>query len=266
MNVALQPTATGESRVAPGLLVSVRSLDEFRRIVSQPVAVVDFKEPQRGALAAADPRLWQQALDEAPAECRLSAALGEWDAAWELAAQVPPRFAYAKAGPAGVGSVAQLANVWAGLQQRLPQGVELVAVAYADHQRARCPLPEAIFQAAAAAGLRTWLVDTFDKTAGRDSLDWLGGDRLREIQQLAVRVGARWVLAGSIGLRTAQSIVGQGVRPDLFGVRGAVCAGSRSGEIVPAKVHDWLDWLGGGAAGVNHDENRQRADRQAEVR
>lgn len=263
MNTALQSTSSSEALVAPGLLVSVRSLEEFRRVVDQPVDVLDFKEPQRGALAAADPQLWQQAAAEAPPTCRLSAALGEWDSATELAAQVPPPFAYAKAGPAGATSTAQLATVWAELRRRLPPNVELVAVAYADHQRAQCPQPEAILQAAADAGLRTWLVDTFDKTAGRDSLNWLGFERLRDIQRMAERTRSRWVLAGSISRQTAIDVVGQGVRPHLFGVRGDVCDGSRTGQLVPAKVGRWLEWLGGCAAGVNDDEDRQRAQAEA---
>lgn len=261
LKAACQSIPDADSRSTIGLLVSVRSVDEFRQAACYPVEVLDFKEPQRGALAAADPQLWQQAAEEAPPACRLSAALGEWEDALKLATQVPARFSYAKAGPAGAASTAQLVDVWAELQQRLPRDVELVAVAYADHQRAQCPPPEAILQAAVAAGLRTWLIDTFDKTAGCDSLTWLGSERLYGIQQMAEQAGVRWVLAGSIGLRAAQDVIDQGVRPDLFGVRGAICDGTRSGEIVPARIGQWLNWLGASAAGIDHADDRQRAER-----
>lgn len=232
----------GASAAEVGLLVSVRSAAEWRRVVGLPVTVLDLKEPRRGALAAASPGLWRQAAREVPPHHRLSAALGEWDEANSLAPLVPERFAFAKAGPARVASVAGLRASWQALGERLAPGIELVAVAYADHQRAECPEPEEIFQAAAQAGLRTWLVDTYDKTGG-DAIRQLGGERLQGIAALAQRHGARWVLAGSLRQAAAGELLAQGVWPALFGVRGDVCAGDRTQRISPSRVSDWLQLL-----------------------
>lgn len=235
------PSGAGAAEV--GLLVSVRSAAEWRRVVGLPVTVLDLKEPRRGALAAVSPELWRQAAREVPPHQRLSAALGEWDEANSLAALVPERFAFAKAGPARVAGVAGLRASWRALGERLAPGVELVAVAYADHQLAECPEPEEIFQAAAQAGLRTWLVDTYDKTGG-DSICRLGRERLQRIAALAQRHRARWVLAGSLRQAAAGELLAQGVRPTLFGVRGDVCAGDRTQQISPSRVSDWLQLLG----------------------
>jgi len=226
----------------PGLLVSVRSREELESIAGLGVDVIDFKEPRQGALAAASEELWKDAAERfSGGFSMLSAALGEHDTAVDLAASVPPQFAFAKAGPAGVQTTERLARQWTRLRTLLPETVELVAVAYADHRNACCPEPEAIFAAASRAGLRTWLLDTLGKTDGRDSVAWMTESRLRRVAAMAHDSGSRWVLAGSIRSETALSLARQDVRPDLFGVRGDICDGSRGGRVVVAKVVRWLD-------------------------
>lgn len=246
-----------------GLLVSVRSLQELRAIAELNVDVLDFKEPQQGPLAPADPAIWRQAAAQMPERCRLSAALGECGDAAELASRVPPRFAYAKAGPSASKTIARLVAPWAAIRSQLAGSVELVAVAYADHDKAQCAPPEAIFQAAARAGMRTWLVDTFDKTGGGNAATHLGAERLRDIERSARRCGASWVLAGSITSQTAEELLRQGIRPTFFGVRGDVCDGSRGGRVVAAKVSAWLELLRLSAQDVNHGDDRKCAQSQA---
>jgi len=237
----------------PGLLVSVRSREELESIAGLGVEVIDFKEPRRGALAAAGAELWHDAAARFSDGVSLfSAALGEQDTAANVAASVPPQFAFAKAGPAGVQTSERLVERWGELRTLLPERVELVAVAYADHQNACCPEPEAIFSAAIRAGLRTWLLDTHGKTDGRDSVAWMTEVRLARLAAMAQESGSRWVLAGSIRSETALSLARQGVRPDLFGVRGDVCDGSRGGRVVVDKVARWLDLVGSLRAGDAH--------------
>lgn len=237
----------------PGLLVSVRSREELDSIAGLGVDVIDFKEPRRGALAAASAELWNDAADRFSAGFSLlSAALGEQDSAANLAASVPPQFAFAKAGPAGVQTTERLVQQWKRLRTLLPEAVELVAVAYADHQNACCPEPEAIFAAASRAGLRTWLLDTYGKTDGRDSVGWMTVSRLTRLAAMAQESGSRWVLAGSIRSETALSLAHQNIRPDLFGVRGDVCDGSRGGRVVVEKVCRWLDLVACLRVGEGH--------------
>jgi uncharacterized protein (UPF0264 family) len=226
----------------PGLLVSVRSREELESIAGLSVDVIDFKEPRQGALAAASAKLWNDAADHfSGGFSLLSAALGEQDSAADLAASVPPRFAFAKAGPSGVQTTERLVRQWKRLRHLLPETVELVAVAYADHRNACCPEPEAIFSAASRAGLGTWLLDTHGKNDGRDSVAWMTVSRLKRLAAMAQESGSRWVLAGSIRSETALSLARHNVRPDWFGVRGDVCDGSRGGRLVVEKVAGWLD-------------------------
>jgi (5-formylfuran-3-yl)methyl phosphate synthase len=248
-----------------GLLVSVRSAAEFQLVAELGIDVIDFKEPRRGALAAADPELWRQAASQLRPGFRLSAALGEWNTAIGLADSVPRAFSYAKAGPAGIADLSRLVDVWMQLRDSLSPDTQLVAVAYADHDRADCPAPEAIFQAAAMAGIETWLLDTFDKQHRVDSISLLGIDRLAAIEQMAEQARSQWVLAGSVNLHAASELLHHGVEPTMFGVRGDVCDGSRGGQIVPDKIVNWLQLLRSLPEQVDHRDDRRSAHRQAEI-
>ncbi len=264
----MEPTAATQAEWHPGLLVSVRSMAEFDAIVSLGVEVIDFKEPNLGPLAAADPALWARAVDSislVPTQT-LSAALGECEEAIHLASQVPPRFTYAKAGPAGVDSIERLSHYWEQLRQRLPAHVELVAVAYADHRDAGCPDPESIFTAARSRGIRTWLLDTFGKGAQQGVADRISLARFRSLQAMANQAGAQWVLAGSIRMDDAIGLSAQSIRPNLFGVRGDVCDGSRAGNVVSEKVSRWLELVRSLAKNHHHGNDRDGAQCEANVR
>ena len=264
----MKPTAATQSRWHPGLLVSVRSLAEFEVLAGLGVDVIDFKEPHLGPLAAADPALWGCASDSislAPTQ-KLSAALGECDEAIHLASHVPPRFTYAKAGPAGVDSIERLSHYWEQLRQRLPAPVELVAVAYADHREAGCPDPESIFAAARSSGIRTWLLDTFGKGDRQGVVHRINLARFRSLRAMADQAGAQWVLAGSICMDDAIGLASQSICPDLFGVRGDVCDGSRSGNVVSEKVTRWLELVRSFADEQHHGNDRDGAQCEANVR
>ncbi len=231
-----------EARKLPqrsGLLVSVRNLDEARIVAPLGVDVIDLKEPSAGPLAPTSPQLWQQAGAELYGPARLSAALGESLGAIAIATEVPASFAFAKAGPSDCHSIAVLQARWSQIVERLPPAVALVAVAYADYRDAGCPGPLEIFAAAMELGISMWLVDTFTKN-GRTAIDCLGNDTLEQIAHLAHHHNADWTLAGSIRLADLDRIR---VTPSRFGVRGDVCAGSRQGMLVPAKVLDWTTAL-----------------------
>ncbi len=234
-----------------GLLVSVRSRQELEIVLPLAVSVIDFKEPRDGPLAATAVELWQSAADlplsavQTSQGQRFSAALGEWHQAGQRAADVPPCFCYAKAGPAGAARIDQLVAAWGELRHQLPPSVALVAVAYADHGAANCPPPEAIFDAAATAGISTWLLDTYGKQSGNHVGRHLSEQRLLALQATSVAADADWVLAGSLSRPAAAHYRQMGLCPHLFGVRGAVCEKDRSSGVVASKIQDWLDDLGG---------------------
>ncbi len=225
----------------PGLLVSVRSLDEARMAAESNVSIIDLKEPQKGALGAASLEAWRAVANEL-ADCSLSVAMGELDEAIPLAGQVPSEFRFAKAGPVGARSRDQLVGCWQSLRSHLPRSVELVAVAYADYEQAGTLSVETIFAAAHDAGLDTWLLDTYVKD-GRSSVEHLGLQRLGSLLQHAANSNAHFALAGSLTLSAVKQSFGNELCPSWFAVRGDVCEQGRSGNLSSERILRWTSWL-----------------------
>ncbi|TVP94453.1 MAG: hypothetical protein EA381_20215 [Planctomycetaceae bacterium] len=241
-----RPTAAKQditSTRTTGLLISIRDANEWQQVRDLSIDLIDFKEPSHGALAPTDPEPWHQAAADPLRRGRLSAALGSFRFAPQLAASLPAAFSYAKSCPAGAASTDELATFWAETKRALADPVELVAVAYADHVSANCPDHLAIFRRAADVGLRTWLIDTHDKSPNSSLTSCLTYQDLAELAALAESARATWVLAGSLTLAVAQKVVASGIRPDFFGVRGAVCDSGRDQPLVPEKAIQWTAWL-----------------------
>lgn len=224
------------------LLVSVRDLAEARLAASAGVAIIDFKEPAAGPLAATDSSVWRAAAAELSHQA-LSAALGESTTAIDIATRVPPQFTFAKAGPSGQTSASQLRRFWDSIA--LPDGVELVAVAYADADAARCVDADDVLSAAIADGRKRFLVDTFAKD-GRGLIDHLSIDGVGALTNRALDAGVDIMLAGSITLELALQLHHAGVHPTGFGVRGDVCQPGlhasvrRVSGIDPDRIRRWM--------------------------
>src|SRR5579885_2345804 len=110
------------------------------------------------------------------------------------------------------------------------RGVELAA--YADWRRAARLAPARVCAAAAAAGARGVLLDTAVKDAPLFAL-WAaseGGAR----EQVAHAAGLFAALAGGLGERDIALAAALGA--DVVGVRGAACAGGRTGPVSRARV------------------------------
>ncbi|MCE9630259.1 MAG: (5-formylfuran-3-yl)methyl phosphate synthase [Planctomycetia bacterium] len=226
-----------------GLLVSVRSVDEAVEAVAGGAAIIDVKEPSRGPLGCAD----------ADVAAAIVAAVGPAGhctlACGELASGVPMLAAHVdrvvrlaavtgaaprgmKAGPAGL-TIDEWRAAFAALKSGLPAGVEPVAVAYADWDRAAAPEPEALIAAAAAVGGLTLLIDTSDK-AGPGLVKTCGLARLAEWVALAGSVGIRVALAGRLEPAELRLVAATGAA--IVGVRSAACRGGRMGRVDRGKV------------------------------
>ncbi|TWT52811.1 hypothetical protein Pla22_04390 [Rubripirellula amarantea] len=240
-------------RFSPELLISVQSISEFDALVTttaesvSPLAdIIDLKDPRRGPLAPASSVLWDHAAKVASnrPELRISAALGEYDEARAVAATLPARFDYAKMGPSGLRSVSDLCNAWQSVRRSLPEGVELVGVAYADHTNA-CTLPaDEIFTAAQGEGLRRVLVDTFVKD-GISTLEHLGIAGSRNLIASAKRQGLWCAIAGSLAKKDFAAIMP--LEPaHCVGVRGSVCEETRTSDLCIQRCQQWRslvdDW------------------------
>lgn len=234
---ALLPRRSADGRC--GLLVSVRDEIEAREALAGGATIVDVKEPGRGSLGAA----------ASDVTARIAAVVGR-RTPWTLAggelrdgvaaihehvrrtiAQLdgdglPP--AAAKAGLAGT-----VAGDWRSLlvafRAGLPTGIEPVAVAYADWDRAGSPPPDEVIAAAIAAGYRLLLADTFDKSGPPVVSDAESARRVGDWIARARMGGMRAVLAGNLTFEALPAAIACG--PEVIAVRSAACVGGRSGTV-----------------------------------
>jgi uncharacterized protein (UPF0264 family) len=241
------------------LLVSIRSADEALAALAGGADLIDVKEPSRGALGAADPETWRAVCDAVAGRVPVSAALGELlddrrmgflarrDAGSIEIERSPANdvgrdgvgtpsyeeLSFVKAGLAGAANDPDLRERLQSLQRSLPTSTQLVAVAYADAQRANAPSPWQVLDNALTMQLSVLLIDTFDKAHG-DLWSALRDDELRELVRVAHQAGLRVALAGSLTLATLPRALA--LAPDWIAVRGAACEDGRSGEVSTARV------------------------------
>lgn len=221
------------------LLVSVRSAGELEAAVEGGAEIIDAKEPTRGSLGAVDSAVLAGIAAALPDAMPLSIALGDHATpaavarAMDLIRAVPrrPTELYVKVGLAGVAQPATARSVLEAAveaAQGSPLGPEVVAVAYADHELAGGVAPQVVLEAAAEAGARGVLLDTWSKD-GRSLFAWAAQSDLRRWLDGARTGGLLTALAGSLALDQVDLV--SALDPDVLGVRGAVCENGRAGVI-----------------------------------
>lgn len=228
----------------PRLLVSVRSAEEAAVAISAGVDLIDVKEPGRGPLGAAHHDVVAAVTKAAKGKVPVSAALGEWtpnaitEAHWQL--KLPLQ--YIKWGLAGYGSGPGWGEDLLDTRRLVPAGIEVVAVAYADWQKAKCPSPAELVKFAKRFRYHAFLFDTFEKSDGTTLLDHLPLPALTELVTSLKRSDVKVALGGSLGLDAVKKLKPLAV--DWLAVRGAVCVGgTRDGDLDPVRIKKWKDAL-----------------------
>lgn len=220
------------------LLVSVRTASEAASALAGGADVVDAKEPLRGPLGACERSTLQAISKRINGSVPLAACggelcvlnpgqLAEWTAGLRLWT--------VKVGLANMSSTPDWRGRLEQLSCELPPGCGLVPVAYADWQMAAAPSPAEVCRYVIQAGWNWVLVDTFDKAGGNLLERWdLSGVRhwMQQARRAEVQVAVAGRLSGESLVRSLQ------LQPDLIGVRGAVCVGSRTAEIDSRLVAD----------------------------
>jgi len=225
------------------LLVSVRSAAEVEPALAGGADIIDAKEPSQGSLGAVPPDTLIEILARVPAERSFSVALGDMTTGDELlgafgSLQVPqrPGPVFVKLGFAGLESpavVTRLLECAAAAAAHHPCSPRLVAVAYADAERAGSLAPDVIAHLAARAGAAGVLLDTHIK----DGLGLFGSLSRGEVAawiSAVRRSGLLTAVAGEIGPADLEMV--QGFRPDVVGVRGAACDRGREGTVSVERV------------------------------
>ncbi len=231
-----------ETRWSRGLLVSVRNATEALAALSGAM-IVDVKEPARGPLGRADAAVTAEVIEAVAGRVAVTLAGGELADGFSgihqhllhVLDRMPHEAALpvaVKAGPAGLGIGAWL-KAFREFSEGLPEAIEPVAVAYADWQAASAPSPHDVLTAAAAAGARTVLIDTFDKS-GPGLFGAIGQTELAGWVSQARNRGLGVAIAGK--LTEAEVSLAIDLDGDVVGVRSAACSGGRLGCIDASRV------------------------------
>jgi len=227
-----------------GLLVSVQSAEEARLALEAGAELIDVKDPSRGALGMAHHETVAAVLAVVNQQVPVSAALGEWrdslltDAHWHL--QLPLK--YVKWGLAGYPASPGWGEDLLDARRELPEGIELVAVAYADWEKANAPAPQEVVKFAKRYRYRAFLLDTYCKSGGKTLLDCLKPAEIQELVASLKRSSIQVALGGSLTPEHLKSL--KEIQPDWYAVRGSVCAGGkRDGVLDPVRIKKWKDAL-----------------------
>lgn len=230
------------------LLVSVATPEEAAAALAGGADVIDAKDPAF-ALGAVSPDVLARICAVCAGGRLVTAALGDVDdetAVARIAGQMTLAGArLVKIGFAGVADAARVsALLTAAVRATRAHGGAVVAVAYADADRAASLPPAALPDLAARAGATGVLLDTADKQGpGLRALvpapslaDWTA--RAHDARLLVALAGK--LRAGDLGyVRDAGA--------DIAGVRSAACSGGRTGRISAARVRQLARAVGGQA-------------------
>lgn len=222
----------------PGLLVSVRDVAEARAALAGGAAIIDVKEPARGALGRADDETIGEIVRAVNGRRPVSAALGELTE--ELPRPACAGLAFVKRGLAGCATLN-----W---RERLTRELAIsgttraVTAAYADWQCAQAPSVDEVQEFACRRPGNVLLIDTHCKDAASLSLgrkpallDWLSVDEIATICERCRAAGVRVALAGSLDAAAIETLLP--ARPTWFAVRGAACdGGTRDGTVDAQRV------------------------------
>jgi uncharacterized protein (UPF0264 family) len=222
------------------LLVSVTSAMDAVAAVTGGADLIDAKDPAAGALGAVSLDRFREVAAAVRGARLLSAALGdagdEATVANTARAFVAAGAAFVKIGFAGVSSARRVAELIAAVVDgvRGPHShAAVVAVAYADADRARGIAREPLVEVAARAGARGVLLDTYDKKQGglfslaqpRDVAAWT-----------AAAHEAKLIVALAGKLQAADLPLVRDAGADIAGIRGAACEGGRMGQVTIDRV------------------------------
>ncbi|MEQ8856806.1 (5-formylfuran-3-yl)methyl phosphate synthase [Gimesia sp.] len=228
------------------LLVSVRNCEEIAAALAGGCDLLDFKEPENGALGMVD----SESLQAITVYCErhsitqpLSMALGELVEWCERPTmpRIPSAMKYLKLGLSETRTIPDWKSCWREVTERIEtehqRQFDWIAVAYADWEQASAAPPLEVLSAAIESRCAGLLIDTFHKQ-GLGLTDLLSLELLDELIQRAHRHGLKVALAGSIRPGDLETL--SPLQPDIVGIRGAACTGNRrTSSIESSAVRDF---------------------------
>jgi len=258
-----------DSKTAPRLLVSVRSMPEALAAVDGGADIIDVKEPRRGSLGMADVGVIRGVIQAVGAAAPVSVALGEAVEWFERpACRLPAEVEFVKAGLSHLALHRDWAPQWWEFRTRFDAAnerpLQWIAVAYVDAHAAQSPRPDDVIAAAVETGCRGVLFDTYCKTIG-GLLELCDVSRLARYCDMIHSAGMLVALAGRVSLDDIPRLAA--VPADIIGVRSAACRNSdRDGDVDAAAVSrlrlNLERWFGGAE---DHGDRRRQPGASRDV-
>jgi len=223
------------------LLVSVTCAAEASAALAGGADLIDAKDPQAGALGAVSAEVLREIYAAVAGQRPVTAALGDAgdEAAIERAARtfVAAGAALVKVGFAGIASAGRVATLTTaavrGARAVSDGNGGVVAVAYADADRAASLAPADLVKIAARAGAQGLLLDTADKV-GPGLRGLIAPGEIAAWVAEAHDAGLFVALAGKLTADDLPFVRNAGA--DIAGVRGAACDGGRTGRVAADRV------------------------------
>lgn len=226
------------------LLVSVVTLEEASEAVQGGADILDLKNPTEGSLGAAHPKLITEVCARFGRVLPVSVAIGDFPHLPNSAALAGLCAAnlgadFVKIGLFGSRSEQQALQLLRTVQQALAlreSKTKLIAAAYGDYRETGTLNPLHLPRIAREAGFSGCMIDTLNKR-GACLFDYMSIEDLQDFILLCAEHGLASSLAGSINFSHVDLL--RSLRPDIVGVRGAVCKdGVRTGSIDQMKVSE----------------------------
>jgi hypothetical protein len=233
------------------LLVSVQDAEEAREAVAGGAEIVDAKDPAAGSLGMVSPGALVAIAEAVPPGIRLSAALGDVASLEDVAAvfgRIAVPLSYVKLGFMGLADQVVVEDLLAEavhLARELPGRPAVIAVAYADFERAGSLPPDTFQFILPEVGADGLLVDTCFKD-GPGLFDLLGSTELTGLAAALAPHELSFALGGGLGIGEVRAAWDAGAM--IFGVRGAACEGGRTGRVVERRVRQLADAVRGCSA------------------
>lgn len=224
------------------LLVSVRDSHEAALCLAAGVDWIDLKDPSAGSLGMPSMQAAHDVARVLENHRQRSVALGELAEMtdWTQAREISLLFPIAKVGLSALGRVPDWQD---GLQElSCTLSGYLIPVVYADWESCEAPEPLQIARWASDQHCPFLLIDTFHKD-GRRLLDHLSFEHVDELIHIARCGGTKVVLAGSLSMKNVSTLLQ--LPCAALAVRGAVCRGSRQGELCADRLHEWIHAVSG---------------------
>jgi len=222
------------------LLISVVSREEAEIALSSKVDIIDIKNPMEGSLGANFPWVIQDIL-KISADTEVSAAIGDFDFKPGLASLAAYSLAnlgvrYIKVGFYGIKTKQQALELGESVVRALNKESQAVFAAYADHKNIGSISPFELIDVAEECGASIVMMDTINKK-GNNLLDYMSIEDLKIFVEASHKKGLKVALAGSLDRNSIIKLRDKNVKPDIIGVRGAVCeGGERTSRISKEKI------------------------------